>query len=37
LILGGWTVASAYVFLDLKKADGDTMSLHQALPHAGPG
>jgi hypothetical protein len=35
LILGGWTIVSAYIFLDLKKNDGNTLSLHQALQHAG--
>jgi MFS family permease len=35
LILGGWTIVSSYIFLELKKNDGNTLSLHQALPHAG--
>jgi EmrB/QacA subfamily drug resistance transporter len=35
LILGGWTIIFAYTFLELKKDDGNTLSLHQALPHAG--
>jgi MFS family permease len=35
LILGGWTIVSAYIFLDLKKNDGNTLSLHKALQHAG--
>jgi EmrB/QacA subfamily drug resistance transporter len=35
LILGGWTIASSYIFLDLKKNDGNTLSLHKVLPHAG--
>jgi hypothetical protein len=35
LILGGWTIVSSYTFLDLKKDDGNTLSLHEALPHAG--
>jgi EmrB/QacA subfamily drug resistance transporter len=35
LILGGWTIVSSYIFLDLKKDDGNTLSLHKALPHAG--
>jgi EmrB/QacA subfamily drug resistance transporter len=35
LILGGWTIVSAYTFLNLKKDDGNTLSLHEALPHAG--
>src|SRR5471032_2491040 len=35
LILGGWTIVSAYTFLELKKDDGNALSLHKALPHAG--
>jgi EmrB/QacA subfamily drug resistance transporter len=35
LILGGWTIVSSYIFLDLKKDDGNTLSLHKALQHAG--
>jgi MFS family permease len=35
LILGGWTIVSAYVFCELKKNDGNTLSLHKALQHAG--
>jgi EmrB/QacA subfamily drug resistance transporter len=35
LMLGGWTIVSAYIFLDLKKNDGNTLSLHKALQHAG--
>jgi MFS family permease len=35
LILGGWTMVSAFAFCELKKNDGNTLSLHQALPHAG--
>jgi MFS family permease len=34
LILGSWTVLSAYVFIGLKKNDGNKLSLHKALPHA---
>jgi EmrB/QacA subfamily drug resistance transporter len=35
LILGGWTMVSSYIFLGLKKNDGNTLSLHKALQHAG--
>ena len=35
LMLGGWTVFSALTFRELKKDDGNTLSLHQALQHAG--
>ena len=35
LILGGWTIVSSYIFLDLKKDDGNTLSLHKALQHTG--
>ncbi len=35
LILGGWTIVSAYVFRELKKDDGNKLSLHKALQHAG--
>jgi EmrB/QacA subfamily drug resistance transporter len=35
LILGGWTLFSALAFGELKKNDGDTMSLHKALPSPG--
>ena len=35
LILGGWTIISAYIFRELKKDDGNTLSRHKALPHAG--
>jgi hypothetical protein len=35
LILGGWTIVSSYIFLELKKNDGNTLSLHKALQHAG--
>jgi EmrB/QacA subfamily drug resistance transporter len=34
LILGGWTILSSYVFIGLKKNDGNKLSLHKALPHA---
>jgi hypothetical protein len=35
LILGGWTIFSASIFRELKKNDGNKLSLHKALPHAG--
>ena len=35
LILGGWTLFSALTFGELKKNDGDTLSLHKALQHPG--
>jgi len=35
LILGGWTIISALVFSTLKKNDGNALSLHKAMPHAG--
>jgi hypothetical protein len=35
LILGAWTIVSALVFAELKKDDGDTLSLHAALQHHG--
>ena len=34
LILGGWTMVSAYIFLTLKRDDGDKLSLHKRVPHA---
>ncbi|HWY32131.1 MAG TPA: DHA2 family efflux MFS transporter permease subunit [Candidatus Acidoferrum sp.] len=34
LILGGWTIVSAGVFCELKKNDGNKLSLHKAVPHA---
>jgi len=34
LILGGFTVLSSLIFHELKKNDGDTLSLHKALQHA---
>jgi EmrB/QacA subfamily drug resistance transporter len=30
-VLGGWTILSALVFLELKKDDGDSISLHGAI------
>jgi EmrB/QacA subfamily drug resistance transporter len=35
LVLGGWTVLSAVVFRELKKEDGDTVSLHNVPQHVG--
>ena len=35
LILGGWTIFSASIFRELKKNDGNKLSLHKALPHSG--
>jgi EmrB/QacA subfamily drug resistance transporter len=35
LVLGGLTILSAVVFRELKDADGDTVSLHKGLQHAG--
>jgi EmrB/QacA subfamily drug resistance transporter len=35
LVLGGLTIVSAIVFRELKDDDGDTVSLHKALQHAG--
>jgi len=35
LILGAWTIVSSFIFRELKKDDGDTLSLHKALQHAG--
>jgi len=35
LVLGGWTILSAFVFRELKTEDGDTVSLHKVLPHVG--
>jgi EmrB/QacA subfamily drug resistance transporter len=35
LVLGGLTVLSAMVFRELKKEDGDTVSLHKAPQHVG--
>jgi len=35
LVLGGWTILSAIVFRELKTDDGNTVSLHKALPHVG--
>jgi MFS family permease len=33
LILGGFTILSSLIFQELKKDDGDTLSLHKALQH----
>jgi EmrB/QacA subfamily drug resistance transporter len=35
LILGGLTMLSSIIFRELKNNDGDTLSLHKALQHAG--
>jgi len=35
LVLGGLTVLSAIVFRELKKDDGDIVSQHNVVPHAG--
>jgi EmrB/QacA subfamily drug resistance transporter len=35
LILGGWTIFSSVIFSELRKEDGDTLSLHKALQHPG--
>jgi hypothetical protein len=35
LVLGGWTILSALVFRELKKDDGETVSLHKVLQHVG--
>ena len=35
IILGVWTIISAVIFRELKKNDGNALSLHKALPHAG--
>jgi len=35
LILGGWTIVSSLIFCELKKNDGNALSLHHALQHAG--
>jgi EmrB/QacA subfamily drug resistance transporter len=35
LILGGFTLLSSLIFHELKKEDGDALSLHKALQHAG--
>jgi EmrB/QacA subfamily drug resistance transporter len=35
LVLGGLTVLSTLVFRELKTEDGDTVSLHKGLEHAG--
>jgi EmrB/QacA subfamily drug resistance transporter len=35
LILGGWTILSSLIFHELKKNDGNALSLHTKLPHVG--
>jgi EmrB/QacA subfamily drug resistance transporter len=35
LILGTWTVLSSLIFYELKNNDGNTLSLHKSLQHAG--
>jgi EmrB/QacA subfamily drug resistance transporter len=35
LVLGGWTILSSLIFSELKKDDGDKLSLHKALQHPG--
>ncbi len=35
IILGAWTVLSSLIFRELKKNDGNALSLHKAIPHAG--
>jgi EmrB/QacA subfamily drug resistance transporter len=35
MILGGWTILTSLIFCELKKNDGNALSLHQTLPHAG--
>jgi len=35
LALGAWTIFSALTFRQLKADDGNTLSLHKALPHPG--
>src|ERR1022692_2717097 len=35
LVLGGLTILSAIVFRELKNNDGDTVSQHHVVPHAG--
>jgi hypothetical protein len=35
LVVGGLTVLSAIVFRELKKEDGDTVSLHKVPQHVG--
>jgi MFS family permease len=35
LVLGGLTVLSAVVFRELRRDDGDSVSLHRGLPHDG--
>ena len=33
LVLGSWTVLSAFVFRELNSDDGDTVSQHKAIQH----
>jgi MFS family permease len=35
VILGGFTILSSLIFHELKKNDGNALSLHKALQHAG--
>jgi hypothetical protein len=35
LVLGGWTILSSLIFRELKNNDGNALSLHKALQHAG--
>jgi EmrB/QacA subfamily drug resistance transporter len=35
LILGVWTIFSSIIFSELRKDDGNTLSLHKALQHPG--
>jgi MFS family permease len=35
IVLGGWTILSAFVFRELKTDDGNTVSLHKVLPQVG--
>lgn len=35
LVLGVWTIFSSLIFSELKKNDGNALSRHNALPHAG--
>jgi hypothetical protein len=35
LVLGGWTILSSLIFSELKKNDGEKLSLHKSLQHPG--
>ena len=35
LVLGAMTVLSTLIFAELKPGDGDNVSQHQVMPHAG--